>query len=218
MSVYIIADAHITNNNEYNEVMDVINNIRRIMKPHDKIILLGDFIDFTQISPAQLNWKIEDFDNCIYVIGNHDIIIRDLDIEACDKYEYDGIVFMHGHKIESLLHTNVFISPDSYNNLFKRLFYSKSSTAKLYNMIWKIIKNMTVHRDGKQLSIDLMNEIKKHGNMIIGHTHYELFDKNRKCLICEDWKNNKTIYKINISEFKSNGIYYKLDGELNVNR
>lgn len=212
--MFVIADTHISSNKEYCELFDII----KILKKYDQVILLGDILDFTKIAHTDLNWLSDDFDDVIYIKGNHDIIADEIGIKCIDKYVTDkGLRFEHGHKFEAMLSSNFYIDMKDYCKVFRSLCYSKTNLNKIAHLLWDIkMKVAGGERKRDKLKMEILNEMCKIGNIICGHAHIEAKNTNRRALLLESYYEESSIYMINEDKFLKDGDYnvFKFDGDI----
>lgn len=202
--MYVIADSHI---HDDQSLRIFVNDVNKLAK-EDTVILLGDIFDFTKIPISELKYSTDMFsDNVIYVKGNHDIIADELNIPCVEKYISDnGIIFEHGHRFEAISKSNFITTPESYENLFRRLCYSKSSVQSIANNFWKLYCKMILNRQNKyELAKSMLEQMSKEKNMICGHAHYYLCDSVSNCVVVDAYVGSRTIYRINETEFFKEG-------------
>jgi len=186
---YIIADTHIQTNDQYHKFIGYVHQLAE----DDDVILLGDIFDFTRIPFSDLEYLVDDLDrpHIHYVYGNHDIIAPELGFKCYENLKFDGIEFTHGHQFEALLKSTGFITPDEYASTFERLCYNRNTNgygAKLSWSLWKILTKFKRSLHSRDLAQSLFELLTKKGNIVIGHTHYEMYSKTRRVLICDDAK------------------------------
>ncbi|MBA2851757.1 putative phosphodiesterase [Methanococcus maripaludis] len=202
--MFVIGDAHIKSNKEYIDFIHVVNTLAAL----DKVVLLGDILDFTKIEVTKLDWKVKDFvhPNLVYVYGNHDIVAPELGIPCYEFYEEGGLRFEHGHRFEARLNSNFFIQPEEYNNLFRTLCWSKANANKLTHTLWQL-KTLITRKVHSNIKYDIINEMYRYGNMICAHTHAELFNKATNTLLVDSYVDKKLIYYVEPEKFKRRGTY-----------
>jgi len=184
---YLLADTHVETNEQY---QILVNWIHRLAEDDD-VILLGDIMDFTKIPYMKLEYMVNDFDHphIYYVYGNHDIIAKELGFKCYGRLKYDGILFEHGHRFEALLRSTGFTTPNEYNELYERLCYELNTIGILTKIswhIWNFITHWKRNLHKAEMSKELFELTTKIGNVVLGHTHYEMYSKTRRVLFCDD--------------------------------
>lgn len=210
---YLLADTHVKTNEQYQILIRWVHKLAE----DDDVILLGDILDFTKTPFMELEYVVSDFDHphIYYIYGNHDIIAKELGFKCYDQLKYDGILFEHGHRFEALLRSTRFITPEEYNEMYKRVCYELNTDnilAKISLRIRRSIIHMKRNFNRQSMSRELFRHISKIGNIVVGHTHYELYSKTKRVLICDDAKiPDLQISRKTITKNKPIGYYLRTD-------
>ena len=186
---YLLSDTHVETNEQYKLLIKWISQLAE----DDDVILLGDIFDFTKVPYMELEYMIDDFDHphIYYVYGNHDIIAPQLGFKCYDKLKYDGLIFEHGHKYEALLRSTGFTTPEEYNELFERLCFERNTAGILTRLswaTWHLVSCVKRNLHKPSMAQELFKLTAKIGNLVLGHTHHEVYSKMRRVLICDDAK------------------------------
>lgn len=180
---------------------------------YDNLIIIGDFIDLTSMK-RKFYWKTDHSNvihkilksskngkNVVYILGNHDMYLRDLikegniklgDILICDDYIYETIkgekiYITHGDIFDGFirLHPFIYVMGDmAYElsfkindvyNWFRKFFGLEywSLSKYLKNRVKNVISFIN---DFKKLSLMKINE-KGCDSIMIGHIHTPDIDK-----------------------------------------
>ena len=204
-----ISDLHLGNNNSQ------ANKILELFKKYEfkNLFLVGDIIDMTYMKRKKFSWhethleviqKILKYSkdvNIYYIIGNHDMYIRNLidntniylgNILICDDYVYETenerIYVTHGDQFDGFIRIHPFIywfGDKAYELAIK--------INKIYNFFRKIFGfeywSLSSHLKSKvKNAIEYINEYEKISKLklkelncdsiLMGHTHYPKIIKN----------------------------------------
>ncbi len=169
----------------------------------DKIIILGDFIDLWRRSIDDVLIECKDVidflesrhQDVIYCKGNHDFIIDDLlkdrKINIVDRYKFGNYVFEHGHYIDYLSMSKLFVSIDDFNKFAEEMCYSDTNAGNFLSRMWNIYKliysgfgsSLFKYKNKVDYKFNKMDKLSnviygKYKKVIIGHFHNSWIGEN----------------------------------------
>ena len=118
--IIVIGDLHIGyKKTNYNNVHRILDRIEDQKDDIDILILNGDIIDLLRCKYSNIMEnevynkaflhlkKVTEMLKTIYITGNHcimapDIVGSDLNVEYCESFIYDNILFIHGHQFSKI--------------------------------------------------------------------------------------------------------------------
>ena len=115
MAIYVVPDIH----GEYSKLLNVMEKINKVRKPHETVVFLGDYIDRGDCSKDVVNYMFElmsNDDNVVALLGNHDDEFYNI-MERVERLNIYDIEWLSRYCIETLSSYGVSTLPLKYNSV-----------------------------------------------------------------------------------------------------